>query len=194
MLFVVACSTAQDDKVIEDGGSEPAVALSDGLGGVIDDGDDTQGLTPDPRRGGSDTWTTGPELGPPAGPPESCIVLTPQGADPSDALFAKDCVLDVQVQLAPADWETLRHQSRAFVDIVRGECHAQVYPEVFDWFQADVVVAGQTLMNVGIRKKGFFGSLSAEKPSLKIRFDKYSEGQRLAGLDRMTLNNLNSNS
>ena len=44
--------------------------------------------------------------------------------------------------------------------------------------------------DVGVRKKGFVVSQSPVKPSLKLRFDKYIEGQTLGGvLERMTLNN-----
>ena len=138
-----------------------------------------------------DVSSPGPELPTTPEPPETCIVLTPGAADPSEALFDPACVLDVQVEMAPADWYVLRHQTRTLVDIVAGDCHAQVYPDVFDWFEADVIVAGQSLASVGIRKKGFYGSLSMDKPSLKIRFDKYEDDQILAGLDRITLNNMN---
>jgi hypothetical protein len=44
---------------------------------------------------------------------------------------------------------------------------------------------------VAVRKKGFLGSLSEDKPSLKVRLDKYIDGQTFAGLRRLTFNNLN---
>jgi hypothetical protein len=42
---------------------------------------------------------------------------------------------------------------------------------------------------VGVRKKGFLGSLDDEKPSLKVKFDEYVKGEHLYGLGRLTLNN-----
>ena len=49
---------------------------------------------------------------------------------------------------------------------------------------------GETHSNVGVRKKGFIGSQSDTKPSLKLRFDKYVDDQSLGGvINRMTLNN-----
>ena len=48
----------------------------------------------------------------------------------------------------------------------------------------------ETYTEVGVRKKGFLGSQSDTKPSLKLRFDKYVDGQALGGvMERMTLNN-----
>ena len=49
---------------------------------------------------------------------------------------------------------------------------------------------GETHSNVGVRKKGFLGSQSDTKPSLKLRFDKYVDDRSLGGvIERMTLNN-----
>ena len=124
-------------------------------------------------------------------PPESCVVFTPDADDPSAALFDAECVIDVRVELEPKDWNTLRLQTRSILSVVQGECSAAPPAEVFSWFEADVTVGGQRVEKVAIRKKGFLGSLSVDKPSLKVRFDTYVDDQRLAGLKRMTLNNLN---
>ena len=45
------------------------------------------------------------------------------------------------------------------------------------------------MRNVGIRKKGFLGSVNAQRPSLKIHFDKFEAKKRFSGLEMMTLNN-----
>ena len=53
-----------------------------------------------------------------------------------------------------------------------------------------MTVDGETHADVGVRKKGFLGSQSDTKPALKLRFDKYVDGQSLGGvMERMTLNN-----
>ena len=52
-----------------------------------------------------------------------------------------------------------------------------------------MTVDGRLLPNVAVRKKGFFGSLSETRPSLKVKFDEYVGGQQLNSLDRLTLNN-----
>ena len=38
--------------------------------------------------------------------------------DPSNAFFAMDRVLEVEIEIAPEDWDTLRHQTRTFEDVI----------------------------------------------------------------------------
>jgi hypothetical protein len=52
-----------------------------------------------------------------------------------------------------------------------------------------VTIDGDTMENVGVRKKGFFGSLSEEKPSLKVKFSEYDPNQVYFSKKRLTLNN-----
>ncbi len=113
----------------------------------------------------------------------------PDPPDPSALLFSPDRLIEVVIELDEADWEQLRGQDRSFFDILRGDCLAEPFASPFTYFPATVTVDGINLDNVGVRKKGFLGSLSWEKPSLKIKLDKYVDGQRLRGLRRLTLNN-----
>ena len=114
-----------------------------------------------------------------------------ESGHPSDRWFALDHVLDVSVEMAPADWDRLRRQFRSVAGSHReAACDAGAFPQVFSWFAADVTVDGRRYDNVGVRKKGWFGSVSAEKPALKLAFDKFTDGQALGGvLRRITLNN-----
>ena len=114
-------------------------------------------------------------------------------ANPSDAYFALDRVLDIGIEIAPEDWDTLRHQTRTFDDLI-AEIEeyglSQPFADIYDWFSGTVTVDGETYADVGVRKKGFIGSQSDTKPALKLRFDKYVDGQTLGGImERMTLNN-----
>ncbi len=110
----------------------------------------------------------------------------------SDAYFALDRVLDVAIEIAPAAWDSLRDQERTLVDILGGaDCLDHPPDDIFTWFKATVRVDGETHTQVGVRKKGFFGSMSNTKPSLKIRFDKFVDHQLLGGvMQRLTLNNV----
>ena len=114
-----------------------------------------------------------------------------QPADPSDPWFALDRVLDVSIEMAPGDWDRLRGQTRTLFDLLAGaDCLDSPAEEIFTWFEATVTVDGQTYTRAGVRKKGFLGSLSEEKPALKVRFDKFVDGQLLGGaVKRLTLNN-----
>lgn len=125
-----------------------------------------------------------PDAGPPndAGAPDA----TP---DPTAALFDPEHVVEVQIDLAPADWEALRHQANDPLALLAGDCLAGPKVTNFTWFHGDVTVDGTTIQDVGVRKKGFLGSLSISKPSLKIKLDEWVAGQELAGLERLTLNN-----
>ncbi len=109
---------------------------------------------------------------------------------PSDSYFSLNRVLEIDIEMAPADWEQLRRQTRTLFDILSGDCLASPQADVFSWFRASVSVDGETYGEVGVRKKGFLGSLSTVKPALKLRFDKFIDDQLLGGvMQRLTLNN-----
>ncbi len=112
---------------------------------------------------------------------------------PTDPYFALHHVLHIAIDIAPADWDSLRHQTRTFENLVaeiQTGCLAEPFADIYSWFSAQVTVDGETHADVGIRKKGFVGSQSSDKPSLKLRFDQYTDGQLLGGvMERMTLNN-----
>ena len=104
-----------------------------------------------------------------------------------------DRVLEVSIEIAEEDWNTLRHQTRTFDDLM-AEIEefglSRPFADIYTWFSATVTIDGKTHTEVGVRKKGFLGSQSDTKPSLKLRYDKYVDGQSLGGvMERMTLNN-----
>ncbi|MBH76884.1 MAG: hypothetical protein CL897_01435 [Dehalococcoidia bacterium] len=113
--------------------------------------------------------------------------------DETSPYFDLDRVLDIAIEIDPEDWETLRHQTRTFEDLMAEIEKYQLsrpFADIYTWFRSTVTVDGETYEEVGIRKKGFLGSQSDEKPSLKLRFDKYVDDQALGGvMERMTLNN-----
>ncbi len=105
--------------------------------------------------------------------------------DPTDAVFAADRVLAVNIELDPADWQALRYEGRGLAS--SSSCITTGYE--YTYFEATVTVDGETIEHAGVRKKGFLGSLSVVRPSLKIHFGKFAPGQRYSGMKRMTLNN-----
>ena len=104
-----------------------------------------------------------------------------------------DRVLEVSIEIAEDDWDTLRHQTRTFDDLmaeIERYNLSRPFADIYDWFSATVTIDGETHTEVGVRKKGFLGSQSDTKPALKLRYDKYVDGQSLGGvMERMTLNN-----
>ncbi|MFP6685195.1 MAG: CotH kinase family protein [Polyangiaceae bacterium] len=103
--------------------------------------------------------------------------------------FDQSRILEVEITMAPEDYDAMRRQSRRIESVFGGECGEAPPESPYTWFVADVTVDGTTVLDVGVRKKGFFGSPSTTKPALKIKFNEYGSNDRIYGLDRMTLNN-----
>ncbi|MBZ0231801.1 MAG: CotH kinase family protein [Deltaproteobacteria bacterium] len=110
------------------------------------------------------------------------------GPDPSEAVYDPTRILEVDIEVAQADWDALRFQTRGLTALF-GNCLAEPFESPFTYFSGVVRVDGQVFTSVGVRKKGFLGSLDTQKPSLKLKFDEFVPDQRFAGLKTLTLNN-----
>ncbi len=125
------------------------------------------------------------------------VLATPAAAQPDapqreltlDALFPHDRVLDVRIRLPKRDWNRLRMQNRSFNDAIGGARRRGEFRKPFSYFLADVEIDGVSIPKVGIRKKGFIGSLSTERPSLKLKLNHAVPNRRIEGLNNLTLNN-----
>ena len=107
-----------------------------------------------------------------------------------DELYSVERLLEVSITMDERDWDELSAQSRTFVDLFDGpDCLDQPFESVFTWFEASVSLDGQLYPRVEVRKKGFFGSLSEDKPGLKIDLGEFEDGQNYMGARRLTLNN-----
>jgi hypothetical protein len=107
-------------------------------------------------------------------------------APAADDLFAPDHLIQVEVTMAPEDWHAMRISHR-----VAGENFAQIVENPYEYYPADVVIDGQEIKSVGIRKKGFFGSAISTRPSMKLKMDKYVDDQAFNGRGMLTFNNNN---
>ena len=146
--------------------------------------------TPEPTVAPTPAPTAAPTA---ASPTPAPTPEEPEETDPSDAYFAMDRVLEISIEIAEEDWDTLRHQTRTFDDLmaeIEKYQLSQPFADIYSWFSATVTIDGETHTEFGVRKKGFLGSQSDTKPSLKLRYDKYVDDQSLGGvMERMTLNN-----
>ncbi len=104
-----------------------------------------------------------------------------------DELFPTNRVVQVSIQVKERDWDQLRYQTRDRGRIWERQFGPMESP--FTYVDADVTIDGVRLQNVGIRKKGFIGSLSHTRPSLKVKLDHHEEGAHLGGLSSLTFNN-----
>lgn len=115
-------------------------------------------------------------------------LLTNIGAvrPPSAAeLYSMGHLVEVQIDVAPGDWETLRFEGR---DVIGVFAHTQ---EDYDYtyFDASVTIDGVKHEHAGVRKKGYWGSLSVVRPSFKIDIDRFQPGASHFGVRKLTLNN-----
>lgn len=156
---------------------------------------DTEPGDTDPDTTPSDT--TEPDTDPDTSPsdttePDTDPDTTPDGEvvhPPIEPLFSTELVREVQITLDPAEWARLRREKRSFLDTFAGECMANPRPSPFNWYRGTVTVDGVTLGDVGVRKKGWIGSVRPDRPSLRLKFDRYIEDQDLAGFENLVLNN-----
>lgn len=102
----------------------------------------------------------------------------------SESIYDKAKILDVSIEIPEADWKQLCQQSRDPRGVFSGKIE-----DPFTYFRGDITINGETIKSVGIRKKGFIGSLDDRFPSLKIKFDEFVDQKPIADLEGLTLNN-----
>ena len=125
------------------------------------------------------------DQGSPAGPglpAEGCAVEDP---------FDPEVLMQVEVFMSQADWNALRLEPRPLNELFPATCPKAPAESPFEFFPADATINGVTITNIGVRKKGFLGSVNSQRPSLKLKFSEFEDDQRLFGLKRLTLNNGN---
>ena len=79
----------------------------------------------------------------------------------ADDLFRIDHLMEINVKMLPSDWEKLRRESdrnnRSMSRIFGGGASSG---KRFNLYKADISVDGEIIKNIGIRTKGFIGSLN----------------------------------
>jgi hypothetical protein len=93
------------------------------------------------------------------------------GGEP-EHFYALKVMPDFELRLAPGAREALAEDPR-------------------EWVHADFVYRGKTWKDVGVRIKGHRSLRTLdEKPSFKVRFDRFVDKQKFLGLKNITLNNM----
>lgn len=106
-------------------------------------------------------------------------------------LYLPEHMLEVDLTLAPADWDRIRGEGRSINQSFSG-CKDRAFEYTF--VPATATVDGVTVERVGLRKKGYLGSISQVKPSLRLDFAEYDGSKTLHGQKDLTLNNSRSDS
>jgi hypothetical protein len=77
-------------------------------------------------------------------------------------LFDPNWILEVHIELDGGQFDEMRHQARDFDDVF---CASEPPPNPYIYFEADITIDDITVGSVGVRKKGFFGSVEPGRPS-----------------------------
>lgn len=136
-----------------------------------------------PKSTGDDAGTTDPTV--------PVDTAEPDPGDSGDAIpsaYTPLRVLEVEIELDPTDWERLRTESRDLVELLTGDCLSEPFGSPYTWFPGTVTIDGETFSPVDVRKKGFIGSLSTSRPSLKLDLVEFDDLD-FEGVERLTLNN-----
>lgn len=101
-----------------------------------------------------------------------------------DQVLNPQRIVEISIEIPKDDWRELCKQSRDPGKVFQG-----VIEDPFTYFKGDITIDGVTIRSVGIRKKGFIGSLDDRFPSLKVNFSEFVKQSPIDGLDGLTLNN-----
>ena len=104
-------------------------------------------------------------------------------------IFPTDRVIDVQITVSQQDWDTIRYQGRDFMTALGASRQFKPMESPYTYVEASVSIDGVVFPKVGLRKKGFIGSLSSTRPSLKIKLNHIDREGGIEGLTNLTLNN-----
>jgi hypothetical protein len=137
---------------------------------------------------GSDAETDATD-GSGSGAADASVDTGPDEAAEVAAVFEGSGILEVVINLPEADWDTLRVEGRTGLNQFGADCLDAPEPSPYNWQEATVSLDGDSFAQVGIRKKGFFGSLDSERPSLLLDLDRNIADQTWHTLERLTLNN-----
>ena len=106
-----------------------------------------------------------------------------------DDIFPTDRVIDVQITVSQRDWDTIRYQSRDFMSALNEKRQFGPIDHPYTYVEASVSIDGVVFPKVGLRKKGFIGSQSHTRPSLKVKLNHVDKKGEIEGLTNLTLNN-----
>jgi hypothetical protein len=112
------------------------------------------------------------------------------GGAPVTSAYDPNHVIEVAITLAPADWDKLRYEANDLLAVSGGDCLSGPKDSVYNYYPGAVTIDGQDFAKIDVRKKGFIGSLSVSRPSLKLKLDAYDSKAHFFEAGKLTLNNI----
>ncbi len=113
--------------------------------------------------------------------------------DDSDRVYDPTRILEIQIELAAADWDALRNARPPSVMSPQDHgpaCLPHNNPGfAYPMYEARVTIDGEVLDRVGIKKRTWCGSQSTEKPALKLDFNEHVADREWHATKGLTLNN-----
>ena len=104
-------------------------------------------------------------------------------------IFPVDRVIDIRITMTEDDWDTIRHQTRNLFEVLNEKRKKAPIDSPYTYVDASITIDGHSFPDVGVRKKGFIGSQSASRPSLKVKLNHVDRNGEIDGLTTLTLNN-----
>ena len=83
----------------------------------------------------------------------------------------------------------IRRQSRDFETALADRRQYHPIDSPYTYVEATVSIDGVVFPRVGVRKKGFLGSLNSNRPSLKVKLNHVHKTGQIDGLTNLTFNN-----
>jgi len=122
--------------------------------------------------------------------------------DNSELTFSEDHMPCISINMSSTGFDRMRNESRFGPHIhdnngatatavcfeYLGQCDVP-FPSEYNWYSGSFQVDGVVLNNIGIRKKGFLGSVFSIAPAMKVQADRYVSGQTIGITHNITLNN-----
>ena len=78
-----------------------------------------------------------------------------------------------------ADWKTMRYEHHDLFGQKTPRDPNKPRPNPYNYYKGNVTIDGKLFRDLGLRKKGLLGSVNAQRPSIKINFDKFGEHCRI---------------
>ena len=113
------------------------------------------------------------------------VPLSSVEADPFDVKR----LLEVRIEMPVADWKAMRYEHHDLFGLKTPREPNKPRLNPYNYYKGNVTIGGKLFRDVGLRKKGLLGSVNAQRPSVKINFDKFGRKQEFEGISLMTLNN-----
>ena len=109
------------------------------------------------------------------------VLLVPLNLVEADPFDVKR-LLEVNIEMPVADWKTMRYEHHDLFGQKTPRDKSKPRTNPYNYYKGNVTLDGKLFRNVGLRKKGLLGSVNAQRPSIKINFDKFGVEQEFEGI------------